>query len=409
MTIHVPEILAPAPNLESLRLALHYGADAVYCGGEAYSLRAKADNFTFAELAEGIDFAHQRGKKVYVTANIYAHNRDIAEAESYFLALKEIAPDGILISDPGMFRLAKRLCPDLSLHISTQANTTNYESVRFWRELGADRVVLARELTFPEIREIREASDPAMAIEAFVHGAMCISYSGRCLISNVMTGRDSNRGECTHPCRWKYSLVEEQRPGEYFPVEENERGTYFFHSKDLCMIEHIPELVSSGIDSFKIEGRMKSDLYVATIVRAYRRAVNDYLENPDNYRKNLPWYTAEVAKTTNRGFCTGFFFGKPDADSMVYTSSTYRTGSVYLGTVEAIADDGSVMIRQKNKLSVGETIEIMKPDGRNLPAKLLRLRDHAGLDIESAPHPKEQLHLTLSEPADAFDVLRRNP
>ncbi|MBQ7506229.1 MAG: U32 family peptidase [Lachnospiraceae bacterium] len=407
MTGKKPELLAPAANLECLRLAVNYGADAVYLGGDVLSLRAKADNFSFAEMAEGIAYAHAHGASVYVTANVFAHNADIREAEGYFLTLKEIGPDGILISDPGMLRLHNRLCPEIPLHISTQANNTNYETVLFYRELGAKRVVLARELSLSEIREIRDRIPEDMELEAFVHGAMCISYSGRCLVSSFLTGRDSNRGECTHPCRWSYAVAEEKREGEYFPLEETEKGTYLFHSKDLCMISHVPELMQAGIDSFKIEGRMKTALYTATVTRAYRKAIDMCLSSREEYEAYLPWLEEEIRRTINRGFTTGFFLGKPDEKDLSFRDSDVRKGAVYLGTVLGIASDGSAMITQKNKLSVGEEIEIMKPDGRNIRARILRLRGETGLDMESAPRPKETLYLTLSEPADGFDVLRR--
>lgn len=402
-----PELLAPAANLECLRLAVRYGADAVYLGGDAFSLRAHADNFSLAEIAEGIDFAHRNNKKVYLTANIFAHNADILEAESFFLALDAFDLDGILISDPGMMRLAKRLCPNIPLHISTQANNTNYETVLFWKDLGAERVVLARELSLSEIREIRDHIPEEMELEAFVHGAMCISYSGRCLLSSFLTGRDSNRGDCTHPCRWGYAVSEEKRPYEYFPVEETERGTFLFHSKDLSMISHIPELLNSGIDSFKIEGRMKTALYTATVTRAYRKAIDDCLESEEKYRENKAWYEGEILKTVNRGFTTGFFFGRPGEKDISFEETDVHKGSVYLGTVEGIADDGSARIHQKNKLTVGEEVELMKPDGRNLTVKIERLRDETGTDIGSAPHPKQLLFLTLSQQAEAFDMIRR--
>ncbi|MBR4122069.1 MAG: U32 family peptidase, partial [Erysipelotrichaceae bacterium] len=307
-----PELLAPAGSLPVLKVAVMYGADAVYIGGEAFSLRANAHNFSLEEMKEGVEFAHEHGVKVFVTANIFAHNSDLQEAEAYFRELKKIGPDAILISDPGIFTIAKRIVPEIEIHISTQANNTNYGTFQFWHDLGATRVVTARELSLAEIRDIKEHLPEGMEIESFIHGAMCISYSGRCLLSAYMTGRSANLGDCTHPCRWKYHIVEETRPGEYMPVEENERGTYIFNSKDLCMIEYLPEMIEAGIDSLKVEGRMKSMLYVASIIRTYRMAIDDYFEDPEKYRARLDFYRKEISKCTYREYTTGFFFGKPD-------------------------------------------------------------------------------------------------
>ena len=362
------ELLIPAGSLDVLKTAVIYGADAVYLGGEAFGLRAKAKNFTNEEIMEGIKFAHDHGVKVYITANILAHNDDLPGVEAYFEELKTIRPDALIISDPGVFTIAKRVLPDMEIHISTQANNTNYGTYLFWHELGAKRVVSARELSLKEIKEIRAHIPEDMEIESFIHGAMCISYSGRCLLSNFFTGRDANQGACTHPCRWKYSVVEETRPGEYMPVYENERGTYIFNSKDLCMIEHVPEMIDAGIDSFKIEGRMKTALYVATVARTYRKAIDDYLEDPEKYKANMEWYKEEIGKCTYREFTTGFYFGKPTSETQIYDSNTYVKNYIYLGTVEERDARGFAKIEQKNKFSVGETIEIMKPDGRNISA-----------------------------------------
>ena len=328
-----PELLIPASNLEVLKIAVNYGADAVYIGGEAYGLRAKAKNFTKEDMIEGIAFAHKRGAKVYVTANILAHNEDLEGVREYFKELKEIKPDALIIADPAVFTIAKEILPEMELHISTQANNTNYGTYLFWHQLGAKRVVSARELSLAEIKEIRNNIPDDLEIESFVHGAMCMSYSGRCLLSNYFTGRDANRGACTHPCRWKYSLVEETRPGEYMPVYENERGTYIFNSKDLCMIEYIPELIEAGIDSLKVEGRMKTALYVATVARTYRKALNDYKKSPELYEKNKEWYLEEITKCTYRQFTTGFYFGKPDEESQIYDNNTYIKGYTYLGII----------------------------------------------------------------------------
>lgn len=401
-----PELLIPAGSLEVLKTAVAFGADAVYIGGEAFGLRAKAKNFERDEMEEGIRFAHAHGAKVHVTANILAHNRDLQGAEDYFMELKELKPDALIIADPGMFMLAKRICPEIDIHISTQANNTNYETFKFWYGQGAKRVVSARELSLEEIKEIRRKVPQDLEIESFIHGAMCISYSGRCLLSSYFTGRDANQGACTHPCRWKYSVMEESRPGEYFPVFENDRGTYIFNSKDLCMIEHIPEMIEAGIDSFKIEGRMKTVLYVATVARTYRRAIDDYLESPEKYRANMDWYRAEAAKCTHRHFTTGFYFGKPDGGTQIYDASTYVNEYIYLGTVEAADEKGRARISQRNKFCVGDRIEIMKPDGENLEAEVFSLTTENGETVESAPHPKQVLYVEMDQRADMGDILR---
>ena len=402
------ELLIPAGSLEVLKTAVIYGADAVYIGGEAFGLRAKAKNFSNEEIKEGIAFAHEHGVNVYITANILAHNDDLPGVEAYFEELKEIKPDALIISDPGVFSIAKRILPEMEIHISTQANNTNYGTYQFWYAQGAKRVVSARELSLAEIREIREHIPEDMEIESFIHGAMCMSYSGRCLLSNFFTGRDANQGACTHPCRWKYSIVEETRPGEYMPVYENERGTYIFNSKDLCMIEHVPEMIEAGIYSFKIEGRMKTALYVATVARTYRKAIDDYKQSPELYRQNLEWYKAEIGKCTYREFTTGFYFGKPDAAAHIYDNNTYVKNYTYLGTVEGADDQGYYRIEQKNKFSVGEIIEVMKPDGRNLEVEVKAIYDEEGNAQESAPHPKQVLYLDLGMELEPYDILRRS-
>lgn len=402
-----PELLIPASSLEVLKTAVIFGADAVYIGGEAFGLRAKAKNFSLDEMKEGIAFAHKRGAKVYVTANILAHNRDLEGIRTYFQELREVRPDALIIADPGVFMLAKEICPEIERHISTQANNTNYLTYRFWKEQGAKRVVSARELSMEELRELRANIPEDLEIETFIHGAMCISYSGRCLLSNYFTGRDANQGACTHPCRWKYAVVEETRPGEYFPVYENERGSYIFNSKDLCMIEHIPELLESGIDSFKIEGRMKTALYVATVARTYRKAIDDCLKSEELYRQNMGWYQEQIAGCTYREFTTGFFYGKPDENSQIYGSNTYVKGYTYLGIVSGLDERGYCQIEQRNKFSVGDEIEIMKPDGENVLVKVEELLDEYGNQVESAPHPKQKLFVKLSGEADVYDILRR--
>ncbi len=406
MMARYPELLIPASSLEVLKTAVIFGADAVYIGGGAFGLRAKAKNFSHEEMREGIEFAHSHGVKVYVTVNILAHNRDLPGVREYLKELKELSPDALIIADPGIFEMAKEICPEIERHISTQANNTNYATYRFWWKQGAKRVVSARELSLQEIKEIRANIPEEMEIESFVHGAMCISYSGRCLLSNYFTGRDANQGACTHPCRWKYAVVEETRPGEYMPVYENERGTFIFNSKDLCMIEYIPELAAAGIDSLKIEGRMKTALYVATVARTYRKALDDYAKSPEIYRKNMPWYLSQISNCTYRQFTTGFYFGKPDENTQIYDNNTYVREYVYLGIIGEVKE-GMCRIEQRNKFSVGEEIEIMKPDGANVPVVVKRILNEEGQEQESAPHPKQILYVELDADADIYDILRK--
>ena len=401
------ELLVPASSLEVLKVAVVFGADAVYIGGEVFGLRAKAKNFSLEEMKEGIDFAHEHGVKVYVTANILAHNSDLEGVREYFKELKKIKPDALIIADPAIFMIAKEICPEIDRHISTQANNTNYGTYQFWYSQGASRVVSARELSLQEIKEIRANIPDDLEIETFIHGAMCISYSGRCLLSNYFTGRDANQGACTHPCRWKYSVVEEKRPGEYLPVYENERGTYIFNSKDLCMIEHIPEILDAGIDSLKIEGRMKTALYVATVARTYRKAIDDYNKSPELYKQNMPWYLDQISNCTYRQFTTGFFFGKPTEEAQIYDNNTYVKEYTYLGIVGEQNEEGLYRIEQRNKFSVGETIEVMKPNGDNIVVTVKRILDEEGHEMESAPHPKQVLYLNLGQPLEKYDILRR--
>lgn len=401
------ELLVPAGSLEVLKIAIDYGADAVYIGGEVFSLRAKAKNFTLEQMKEGISYAHKKGKKIYVTANILAHNADLDEVKRYFIELKNINPDAVIISDPGVFAIAKEIMPEMEIHISTQANNTNYATYKFWWQLGARRVVTARELSLEEIKNIRKNIPDDMEIETFVHGAMCMAYSGRCLLSNYMVGRDANRGACTHPCRWKYNIVEEHRPGEFMPIYENERGTYIFNSKDLCMIEHIPQLIEAGIDSFKIEGRMKTALYVATVARTYRKAIDDYFDSKETYLKNLDWYKSEISKCTYREFTTGFFFGKADEDTQIYDNNTYIKNYIYLGLIDKVDKDNKIYFEQKNKFSVGDTIELMKKNGDNLFVKVISICDEEGNEQESAPHPQQRLVVKINgATAQQGDILR---
>ena len=404
------ELLVPASSLEVLKVAVIYGANAVYIGGEAFGLRAKAKNFSPEEMAEGIKFAHDHNCRVYVTANILAHNYDLDGVREYFRELNDMKPDrpdALIIADPAIFMIAKEVCPDIERHVSTQANNTNYGTYQFWRELGATRVVSARELSLQEIKEIRANIPDEMEIETFIHGAMCISYSGRCLLSNYFTGRDANTGACTHPCRWKYAVVEEKRPGEYLPVYENERGTYIFNSKDLCMIEHIPDLVDAGIDSYKIEGRMKTALYVATVARTYRKAIDDYLEDPKKYQANMDWYKEQIRSCTYRQFTTGFFYGKPSEEAQIYENNTYEKGYTYLGLVGKENENGLYRMEQRNKFSVGETIEVMKPNGDNVTVVVKAMTDEDGTPIDSCPHSKQIFYVDLGMKLDEFDILRR--
>ncbi len=405
--INQPELLVPAGSLEVLKIAVMYGADAVYIGGELYGLRAKAKNFDREQMKEGIDFAHAHGAKLYVTANITAHNRDIEGIRAYFNELKEIKPDALIISDPGVFDLAREICPEIDIHISTQANNVNYLTYRFWHRQGAVRVVSGRELSMEEIKELRNNIPEELEIESFVHGAMCISYSGRCLLSNYMTGRDANLGACTHPCRWKYYLMEENRPGEYFPVAENERGTFIFNSRDLCMIEHIPELIEAGIDSFKIEGRMKPALYVAVVTSVYREAIDDYCKDPDTYTKKLPEYRDAISKCSHRHFSTGFYFGRPGADGQIYDNSVYIRDAIYLGVVESVREDGFCSMEQKNKFAVGEQLEVMRPFSQIRTVTVRGMLDEDGQQILDCPHAKQRIFVDFGEEMQPYDLIRR--
>lgn len=400
-----PELLMPAGALDVLKTAVNYGADAVYVGGDYFSLRAKAKNFSPEDMQKGIRYVHDRGKKIYLTANILAHNSDIDKAREFFTEIAEQDFDALIISDPGLFMLAKELCPDKELHISTQANNTNADTFLFWKSLGASRCVAARELSLSELKEIKQRIGQ-MHLEAFVHGAMCMSYSGRCLLSNYMTGRDANQGACTHPCRWKYSLVEEQRPNEYMPVYENERGTYIFNSKDLCMIDKLPDMIDAGIDSLKVEGRMKTALYVASVARTYRMAIDDYYKDKALYEANCPTYIKEIKACTYRSFTRGFFYGKPNEEAQIYDSNTYTQGATYLGTVEGFDADGLALVEQKNKFSKGDVIEIMSFDGQNIPTKVEQILNEKGEEQESAPHSRQMLHLKLSVMPKKDELLR---
>ena len=403
-----PELLAPAGDLEKLKIAVLYGADAVYIGGEAYSLRAKAKNFDIQKMKQGIEFAHAHGVKVYVTANIYAHNADFEGMADYFKEVEKIGADALLVSDLGVFSVAKETAPNLEIHVSTQANNTNYKSAQMWYQLGAKRIVVARELSLKEIADIRQNIPEDMEIEAFLHGAMCISYSGRCLLSNYLSGRDANKGACSHPCRWKYHLMEETRPGEYMPVEENERGTYIYNSKDLCMLEHIPDLIHAGVASLKIEGRMKTPFYVGTVVKAYRMAIDDYFESSEKYQKRIPIYMQEVSKASHREYTTAFYYGKPDGKQQVYTNNSYIREYDFIGMIKEDSDEKNcAIVEQRNKFSVGEEIEVMRAKGAFFSMKIEKIWNEAGEEITTAPHPQEILKVQFTQPVKKFDMMRK--
>ncbi|MFV0314771.1 MAG: peptidase U32 family protein [Anaerotignum sp.] len=404
-----PELLAPAGDLEKLKIAVLYGADAVYIGGEAYGLRAKAKNFDIDSMAEGIKFAHEHGVKVYITANIVAHNDDFVGMAEYFKEIEAIGADALIISDLGVFSVAKEVVPNMEIHISTQANNTNYMSAKMWYQLGAKRVVTARELSFAEVKEIRANIPEDMEIEAFVHGAMCISYSGRCLLSNYLSGRDANKGACSHPCRWRYHLVEQTRPGEYMPIEENERGTYIYNSKDLCMIEHIPEIIEAGIMSLKIEGRMKTPFYVGTVVRAYRQAIDDYLLDPELYQKKISYYMEEVSKASHREYTEGFYYQKPDGNQQMYETNTYVRGFDFIGIVkeDSNPETGIAVIEQRNKFVVGDEIEVMRAKAEPFTMTVQSMWDEWGNFVDAAPHPQQRLTMKFDKAVQEFDILRK--
>lgn len=403
------ELLAPAGDLERLKVAILYGANAVYLGGNAFGLRAKAKNFSIEQMAEGVDFAHSHNAKVYVACNIFAHNSDINSEKlvNYLKELERINVDGVIVADPGMFSIVKETVPNMEIHISTQANTTNYQTAKFWKSLGATRVVMAREMSFKEIKALSDNVED-IEIEAFVHGAMCMAYSGRCLLSNYFTNRDANRGACAQSCRWKYKIVEETRPGEYYPIEEDERGTYIFNSKDLCMIQYIPELIESGVFSFKIEGRVKTSYYVASVVKAYREAIDDYLKDPALYESKKEYYLNEVKKSSYRGYTTGFFLGQPNEEAQVYTSNSYvRTYDFAALVKEYDEETGFATIEQRNKFVVGEEVEFLTTNNKNFSQKIVEMYDLDGNKLEEAPHPQQIIKLKVDQPVSPFDMMRK--
>ncbi|SDO99335.1 peptidase U32 family protein [Selenomonas ruminantium] len=402
-----PELLAPAGNLEKMKMAVLYGADAVYLGGKAFGLRAFGGNFTYEELKEAVDFAHVRGKKVYVTVNIFPHNGDIGKLPDYLRYLQEIQVDALLVADLGVFTMCRKLIPDMELHISTQANNTNWATVNAWKDLGAKRVVLAREMSLNEIREIREKCD--VDLEMFMHGAMCISYSGRCLLSNYFTGRDSNRGSCAQSCRWKYALVEETRPGKYFPIEEDERGTYIMNSKDMCLMPHIQDVIESGVDSLKIEGRMKSVHYAASVTKAYRLAIDSYFADPEHFTVQQEWMD-ELEKVSHRAYTTGFYYHQPDADDQIYGKTSYDQTSDFVGLVRSYDPaTGYAVVEQRNNMKVGQEIEVFQPTGPLYRQKITSMIDNeTNEEISVAPHPQQIIRMKMEQPVEEYTILRRD-
>lgn len=401
-----PELLAPAGTLEKMKMAVLYGADAVYLAGKSFGLRALGGNFTREELAVAVEFTHARGKKVYVTINIFPHNSDLVALPDYLKYLQEINVDALLVADLGVFMLCKKIIPDMELHISTQANNTNWATVNAWQELGAKRVVLAREMSLAEIREIREKC--TADLEMFIHGAMCISYSGRCLLSNYFTGRDSNRGTCAQSCRWKYALVEETRPGKYFPIEEDERGTYIMNSKDMCLMPNLRDVIESGVDSLKIEGRMKSVHYAASVTKAYRLAIDSYFADPDNFAIKQEW-TDELEKVSHRAYTTGFYYHQPDSDDQIYGKTSYDQTSDFVGLVrEYDAATGYALVEQRNNMKVGQEIEVFQPTLPLYRQTITDMIDDSGEHVTVAPHPQQLVRMRMEQPVEPYTILRRD-
>lgn len=400
-----PELLAPAGNLEKLKMAVLYGADAVYLSGQAYGLRALANNFSFDDMRIALDLAKKKNVKVYVTVNILAHNKELEGIPSYLEDLAKLGVDGIIVSDPGIIRIAKEVVPEMPLHLSTQANTTNWSSAKYWKEQGIKRIVLARELSLEEIKEIKDKTE--VELETFVHGAMCISYSGRCLLSNYLAQRDANRGLCAHPCRWKYYLMEETRPGEYYPILEDERGTYIFNSKDLCLLEYLPNLIEAGVNSFKVEGRMKSVHYVATIIRVYRQAIDSYFDNPDRYVVKEEWLE-EIAKVSHRDYTEGLFQGQATSKSQNYATSSYKRTHDFVGIVESYnQESNTAVVEVRNRIKAGETLEFVGPKTKTFSQIVESLINEEGEKIDAAPHPHQIVKIHVEEPVQPGDMLRR--
>ncbi len=416
--LHKAELLAPAGNLEKLKVAVLYGADAVYMGAKKFGLRQGADNFTREEMEEGLDFLHQHGCKGYLTLNIMAHEGDLAPLEAFLQDIQDLPFDGYLVTDPGVLCLLKSIIPHAEIHLSTQASMTNSQAARFWYQQGVRRVVTARELSLEEITALSQEIPEDMEVESFVHGAMCISYSGRCLLSNVMTGRDANQGNCAHPCRWRYTmsdsaslpggagyvLEEDNQPGEYYPAEEDERGTYIFNSRDLCMVEHLAEMLDAGVSSFKIEGRIKSIYYLAVTVATYRKALDAALAGK---READPTWIQELGRASNRGFTTGFYYGKPNADAQNYRTSAYHQTHFFTGVVREYQEDtGLALVEQRNKMVLGETFDILYPDGHMVSQTLEFMTDEEGNPVESCPHPKQRLYIKMEQPVPPLALLR---
>lgn len=402
-----PELLAPAGNMEKLKYAIHYGADAVYLAGKSYGLRAKAGNFTIDEIETAVKYVHDKGKKIYVTINIFPHNNDFIGMKEYIITLYKFNIDGVIVADAGIIKLIKEVAPELNISLSTQANNTNYYSANFWHELGINRIILARDLSIKEIEEIIENTPKTLQIETFVHGAMCISYSGRCLLSNYMSRRDANRGDCAHPCRWNYTLMEQTRENEYFPIYEDERGTYIFNSKDLCLIENIPDFINIGVDSLKIEGRMKSVFYLAVVVSIYRKVIDAYIEEPSNYKFDTKWLE-ELKKISHREYTKGFAFNKPGYEEQNYLSSSYVRDYDFVGVVlEYNIDSEIAIIEQRNKIIIGETIEIISPGKDFKTQRVTELWDLEDNPLDSVPHPKMVFKMKTNFPVKAYDILRK--
>lgn len=400
-----PELLSPAGNMEKLKMAIIYGADAVYLGGPDFGLRALAGNFTRDEMREAVGFAHGRQKKVYVTVNVFPRNDDLVYLPDYLKFLQSIEVDGILVADIGVFFAAKRIIPQMPVHISTQANATSVASVEAWRNLGAERVVLARELSMREIKEIRRSTDAEL--EMFVHGAMCISYSGRCLMSSFMAGRDANRGNCAQPCRWRYALTEEKRSGEYFPIEEDERGSYFFNSKDLCLMGNIADVIDTGVDSLKIEGRMKSVHYVASVTKAYREAIDSLLDDREHFAVKNEWLD-ELDKVSHRPYTTGFFYGRTTEDDQIYGTSSYTQTSDFVGLVLSYDENGFATVEQRNNMQSGQEIEVFQPTLATFRQKIYEMYDDEGRRIDAAPHPQQIVRMKMDKRVEPYSILRRD-
>ncbi len=398
-----PELLAPAGNFEKLEIAVHYGADAVYLAGKDFSLRNFSGNFSDEELVDAVAFAHAHNVKIYLACNIYSRNNDQQAIKTFLNKTKKIAPDAIIISDPGIIMMAKRIIPDVDIHLSTQANTTNINSARFWHDLGIKRVNLARELSLEEIKKISD--NCKIETETFIHGAMCVSYSGRCLLSNFLSGRDSNQGLCSHPCRWKYSVVEELRPNQYHSLMEDDRGSYIFNSKDLSMIEHIPELFNANISSLKIEGRMKGINYLASVVKTYRNAIDSFADSPDQYKTDPTWLD-ELYQVFHREYCTGFYFGKSDEQAPNYQNRHFGKIHSFIGKIIKRTQDQLYLVEIRNKLTKDDTVEVISPSGKPEKTRILKLLDADKNPVE-AVHPNSCALLDLKIPCRPSDIIRK--